>query len=86
MRYSPQDLYKKILGGAGERRAAALVKTRTGDAFGSPAAAVDGRKRRRYRDIARYFLSSLGAEVNIRFDVLEVTKEGVEWLKNAFEG
>ncbi len=120
MRYSPQDLYKKILGGAGERRAAAFlkkqgckilkrnyrtpfgeadivaqdggdivfaeVKTRTGDAFGSPAAAVDGRKRRRYRDIARYFLSSLGAEVNIRFDVLEVTKEGVEWLKNAFEG
>lgn len=119
MRDTPQDLYKKILGGAGERRAAkflesqgcrilrrnyktpfgeadivardgddivfAEVKTRTGDAFDTPAAAVDRRKQRRYADIARYFLSCVQTECAVRFDVLEVTKEGVEWLKNAFE-
>ena len=50
-----------------------------------PAAAVDARKQRRYIDAARYFLSALGEECNLRFDVLEVTPDGVEWLKNAFE-
>ena len=63
----------------------AEVKTRTCDAFDTPAAAVDRRKQRRYADIARYFLSCVQTECAVRFDVLEVTKEGVEWLKNAFE-
>ena len=119
MRHSPQKFYKKILGAAGETRAAkflkkqgcrilernyrtpfgevdivardgadivfAEVKTRTTDAFDVPAAAVDARKQRRYIDAARYFLSALGEECNLRFDVLEVTPDGVEWLKNAFE-
>lgn len=119
MRHSSQNFYKKLLGGAGENRAAAFlrkqgckilkrnyrtpfgeadivardgedvvfaeVKTRTGDAFGSPAAAVDGRKQKRYRDVARYYFACTGEEQSVRFDVLEVTPEGVEWLKNAFE-
>ncbi len=118
MQNSSQDLYKKLLGGAGENRAAEFlkkqgckilkrnyktpfgeadivvrdksdivfveVKTRTSDAFSTPAAAVDRRKQRTYVDIARYYLTQIGKEENIRFDVIEVTPDGVEWLKNAF--
>lgn len=118
MQNSPQNFYKKLLGGAGENQAVNYlkkqgckilkhnyktpfgeadiilqdgedtvfveVKTRSSDAFGNPAAAVDYRKQKRYFDIARYYFTKVGAEENIRFDVIEVTKEGINWIKNAF--
>lgn len=119
MQNSPQNLYKKLLGGAGENRAEKYlkkegckilkrnyktpfgeadivlkdgedtvfveVKTRTSDVFSTPAAAVDHKKQKKYIDIARYYFTLTGEEENIRFDVIEVTKEGINWIKNAFE-
>lgn len=118
MRDPSENLYEKVLGRAGENRAAAYlkrqgmkviarnwrtpfgeadvvakdgdtvvfveVKTRTNDSFSTPAAAVDAKKRRRYTDMARYYFTLHGAECDVRFDVAEVTKDGVNWLKNAF--
>ena len=60
------------------------VKTRQSDAFGTPAEAVDFHKRKRYINIARAFLMRAG-EQNIRFDVLEVTDEGIHHILSAFE-
>lgn len=60
------------------------VKTRTNDAFSTPAAAVDGRKQKKYVDMARYYFSVSGEECAVRFDVAEVTEKGINWIKNAF--
>ncbi len=60
------------------------VKTRQSDKFGTPAEAVDFRKRKRYIDMARAFLARIG-DVNVRFDVLEVTDEGINHIRSAFE-
>ncbi len=60
------------------------VKTRQSDAFGTPSEAVDFRKRKRYIDMARAFLMRAG-DVNIRFDVMEVTEEGINHIVSAFE-
>ena len=118
MQHSPQNFYKKLLGGAGENRAAeylkkrgckilkrnyttpfgeadivfqdgedtvfAEVKTRTNDSFSTPAAAVGVKKQKRYVDIARYYFTRTGQEENVRFDVIEVSESGINWLKNAF--
>ena len=118
MRNSPQDVHKKLLGKAGEKRAVKYlteqgykiiktnyktpfgeadivardgdsvvfceVKTRQSDAFGTPAEAVDFHKRKRYINIARAFVMRAG-DVNVRFDVLEVTEEGINHIVSAFE-
>ena len=60
------------------------VKTRQSDAFGTPAEAVDFHKRKRYINIARAFVMRAG-DVNVRFDVLEVTEEGINHIVSAFE-
>ncbi len=62
------------------------VKARLSDSFGTPAEAVERRKRRRYADIARWFLMRAGQEVPVRFDVLEVGEEGVRHIPAAFDG
>lgn len=52
------------------------VKTRTGTAFGEPAAAVDGAKARRLRGLAAVWLrdARLGAWHDVRFDVVSVVR------------
>ncbi len=61
------------------------VKTRSSDLFGSGADAVDKEKKRRYYQIAQYYLLRLGREENVRFDVAEVSENGeIEYYKNAF--
>lgn len=62
------------------------VKARLTSSFGTPAEAVERRKRRRYADIARWFLMRAGREVPVRFDVLEVSEEGVNHIPAAFDG
>lgn len=55
------------------------VKTRTGDAYGTPAEAVGYRKQRTIRQVAACFLKAHGAvDLPVQFDVIEVllTKEG----------
>lgn len=61
------------------------VKTRTGDQYGTPAEAVDQRKRERYRKIAKFFWMQTGEEPNARFDVAEVFDDKrIEYHENAF--
>jgi len=53
------------------------VKTRRGDAFGSPFDAVTARKQQRLRSLALQWLAAHGAgRVPIRFDVAAVTVAG----------
>ncbi len=62
------------------------VKARLSDAFGTPAEAVERHKRKRYADIARYFLMRAGGDVPVRFDVLEVTGKEIRHIPAAFDG
>ena len=62
------------------------VKARLSDAFGTPAEAVERHKRKRYADIARYFLMRAGVNVPVRFDVIEVEGEEVNHIPAAFDG
>lgn len=68
------------------------VKTRSGDAFGTPASAVDFRKQRHIADAAAYYLNAHDVsieDVAIRFDVvsIQLVKEKfvTEIIRNAFE-
>lgn len=60
------------------------VKARLSEAYGTPAEAVERHKRRRYADIARYFLMKAGRELCIRFDVVEVSEGTVNHIVGAF--
>lgn len=60
------------------------VKTRSSDYFGAPNQAVDLQRQKRYINSARYYFA--GREINcvVRFDIIEITKEGVNHIENAF--
>lgn len=61
------------------------VKTRESERFGTPREAVDANKRKRYRQIAKFFWKEDGEEPNARFDVAEVYADGkIEYYENAF--
>ena len=61
------------------------VKTRTTDGYGTPAAAVDGKKQAKYYKIAKYYGLQTGEEPNARFDVAQVFEDGnIDYIKNAF--
>ena len=60
------------------------VKTRSDDSFGAPNQAVDGRRQGRYVNCARYYFSRRQIDCTVRFDVIEVTGEGVNHIENAF--
>ena len=62
------------------------VKTRSSDAFGTPSEAVDADRMRRYVRCAQFFFSGREIDKIVRFDVIEVTKEGINHIENAFEG
>ena len=61
------------------------VKTRSSDAYGTPAEAVVQAKQRRYKRIAEFYWMETGAEPNARFDVVEIwTDRRLEHYKYAF--
>lgn len=69
----------------GEETVFVEVKTRSSDAFGTPAEAVSAAKRNRYLKIARYYWLETGQEPDARFDVVEVWADGrINHLINAF--
>ena len=61
------------------------VKTRSSDAYGSPAEAVGVAKQRRIRRLALLWLRERGLHaVDLRFDVVAVTGNRVEVVQSAF--
>ena len=61
------------------------VKTRSTNAFGTPAEAVDYKKQKKYRDIANFYLKSKGLEdVSVSFMVAEVLGEEINLISEAF--
>ncbi len=61
------------------------VKTRSSDAFGTPAEAVTRAKRARIRHLAARWLDGCPFRpTGIRFDVAAVTPAGIEVLEGAF--
>lgn len=73
-----------IIAEKGETVAFVEVKTRTSDAFGLPNEAVNFRRQRRYVNAARYYFSGREIDVTIRFDIIEVTRDGVNYIESAF--
>ena len=69
----------------GETVASWEARARLSEAYGTPAEAVEAHKRRRYADIARWFIMKAGCEPYIRFDVVEVSERGVNHIPAAFE-
>lgn len=60
------------------------VKTRSDDTFGQPNEAVRGDRQRRYKNCARFYFSGREMDCTVRFDIIEVTKEGINHIENAY--
>lgn len=73
-----------IIAEKGETLAFVEVKTRTDDSFGSPSEAVDARRMQRYFNCAKFYFAGKTCDRVVRFDIIEVTKEGVNHIENAF--
>jgi len=63
------------------------VKFRADDKCGDPAEAVGANKIRRIVSAARYYLykNRISEDSPIRFDVIAITGDKVNWIQNAFE-
>lgn len=62
------------------------VKTRLTDVFGASNEAVGKQKQMRYIRAAQFFFSEVRHDFLVRFDIIEVSKEGINHLISAFEG
>ena len=62
------------------------VKYRSGNGKGYAAEAVDYRKHRQICKVADYYryIHRLGENIAVRYDVIAVQGEEIEWLQNAF--
>lgn len=62
------------------------VKFRRGLSKGSALAAVDGRKQRQICKVADYYrcIHRIAANTGIRYDVVAIQGEDIEWIQNAF--
>ncbi len=60
------------------------VKTRTSDAYGSPAEAVNKERRMRYIRSAEYYLQKNGTDFTARFDIIEITGGKINHIENAY--
>lgn len=63
------------------------VKYRKDDAFGNPLEAVDLRKQKkicRCADVYLY-LHHISQDQSVRFDVVAICGERIQWIRNAFE-
>ena len=62
------------------------VKARSGDLFGPPQEAVDLRKQIKLSKVAMDYIIKMGIEGQpMRFDVVAITGDKAELIKNAFE-
>lgn len=61
------------------------VKTRTSDTFGMPCEAVTPHKQNKIRQVASlYLIQNKLTEENVRFDVVEIIDEKINYIKYAF--
>lgn len=60
------------------------VKTRSNDNYGAPNQAVDKKRMQRYKNCVRYYFVHREIDRTVRFDIIEVTKEGLNHIENAF--
>ncbi|MCX7988196.1 MAG: YraN family protein [Thermodesulfovibrio sp.] len=60
------------------------VKTRMSDIFGEPAQAINHRKQERLKKLALYYLSRIGKDYPVRFDVIAIKDKEIEHIENAF--
>ena len=61
------------------------VKTRTNQKFGRPCEAVDGKKQEKYRRICEYyFIQNKIDDQIVSFAVIEILKNQINFIKNAF--
>ena len=60
------------------------VKTRRNDNYGEPNEAVGRERQKRYKNSVRYYYAHREIDCTVRFDIIEVTKEGVNHIENAF--
>lgn len=60
------------------------VKTRTSENFGLPNQAVNGERKRRYVNSAKFYFSKKRMDCTVRFDIIEILKGKVNHIENAF--
>ena len=73
-----------IIAGKDDVTAFIEVKTRSNDNYGAPNEAVDGRRRQRYKNCVRFYFANREIDCTVRFDIIEVTKAGINHIENAF--
>lgn len=73
-----------IIASLGDTVAFIEVKTRSDDLFGAPNEAVDRTRKQRYKNCAKFYFANRKIDFTVRFDVIEVTKDGVNHIENAF--
>lgn len=73
-----------IIASKGDVLAFIEVKTRSDDLFGQPNEAVRADRQKRYKNCARFYFSGKEMDCVVRFDIIEVTKEGINHIENAF--
>lgn len=73
-----------IIAQKGDVTAFIEVKTRTSDLFGAPNEAVDNKRKQRYKNSARFYFANREIDCTVRFDVIEVTPNGINHIENAF--
>lgn len=75
-----------LIGQDGEYLVFLEVKFRKNNSFGMPQEAVDARKQRKICKVADYYRmrKHLSDQTPVRYDVLSICGNEIEWIKNAF--
>jgi len=60
------------------------VKYRKDDRYGHPFEAVNLKKQKRIISCARYYLTYNRSDCYVRFDVIGIDNDKIEWIKDAF--
>jgi len=60
------------------------VRRRASESFGGPELSVNHKKQERLKKLALYYLSKLGKEHPVRFDVIAIKDSQIEHIENAF--
>lgn len=60
------------------------VKTRMSDRFGEPQLSVNRKKQEKLKKLALFYLTRLGKDHPVRFDVIAIKNSKIEHIENAF--